>query len=43
MDFFVNNMLDYAVLTKKESAFIMKNEIFDIRDAIEEIMLVLKV
>ena len=41
MDFFVNDMLDYAVLMKTESAFVKKNENFDIREAIEEIEQVL--
>jgi hypothetical protein len=41
MDFFVNDMLDYAVLMKTESGFIKKNENFDIRRAIEEILFVL--
>ena len=41
MDFFVNDMLDYAVLMKTDSGFIKKNENFDIRNAIEEIVSVL--
>ena len=41
MEFFVNDMLDYAVLMKTESGFKKKNENFDIRIAIEEIMFVL--
>ena len=41
MDFFVNDMLDYAVLMKTDSGFIKKNENFDIRKAIEEIVSVL--
>ena len=41
MDYFVNHMLDYAVLMKTESGFIKKRENFDIRCAIKEIMFVL--
>ena len=41
MDFFMNDMLDYAVLLKTDSGFIKKNENFDIRKAIEEIVSVL--
>ena len=41
MDFFENCMLDYAILMKTESGFIKKNENFDIRSAIKEILFVL--
>ena len=41
MDYFVNHMLDYAVLMKTESGFIKKRENFDISYAIKEIMFVL--
>ena len=42
IDFFVHDMLDYAVLQKTTSGFIKQNECFNVREAIEEMIEILR-
>ena len=41
MEFFVNDMLDYAVLQNSEHGFIKQMKCFDIRVAVDEILSIL--
>ena len=42
VEFFVDDMLDYAVLQNKEQGFMKHLTCFDIREAVEEILCILE-
>ena len=42
MDFFVNDILDFAVLQKDVQGFIKQCSIFDVREAIQETIEILE-
>jgi len=42
VDFFVHDILDYTILSKKEDSFTKHLTVFDIREAIKEIIRMLE-